>query len=301
MELDDIHRCHRQARTVDHAANRAIEFDVVELVLRGFELHRVFFVLVAQLFDIRMPIERVVVEVHLCVERDHIACAGDDQRVDLHKRGIHVEKGLVHGHQELGSALDLRTLKAEPEGDLAGVERHDAGRRVNRDGCDLFRGFFGNGFNVHAAFGRGDDNDAGGFAVDQQAEVKLARDVATFLDIDAFDLFAFCAGLLGDEDIAQHGFGMCAHIVIRTGEANTAAAVRIVGEVPGTAAACMNLGFDDPDVTTEFGGSLAGLVNCVGDRTAWDGHTEFRQQTFGLIFVDVHERIGPEDCCPQGP
>jgi hypothetical protein len=35
--------------------------------------------------------ERVVVEVHLGVERHHVAVAGDHQRVDLRERGVGVE------------------------------------------------------------------------------------------------------------------------------------------------------------------------------------------------------------------
>ena len=47
-ELDDIHGGHGQARAIDHAADRAIELDVVELVIRSFHLERVFLVEVAQ-------------------------------------------------------------------------------------------------------------------------------------------------------------------------------------------------------------------------------------------------------------
>ena len=48
-EFDDIHRRHREAGTVDHTANIAVEFDVVEVVFRSFDLKRFFLGEVAKL------------------------------------------------------------------------------------------------------------------------------------------------------------------------------------------------------------------------------------------------------------
>jgi hypothetical protein len=48
-QLDDVHRRHRQAGAVDHAADVAIELDVVERELRRLDLERVLFAEVAQL------------------------------------------------------------------------------------------------------------------------------------------------------------------------------------------------------------------------------------------------------------
>ncbi len=177
------------------------------------------------------------------------------------------------------------------------MEGHHAGGRIDGHRGDLFRSFLGHGFDIHAAFGGGDDHDARGLAVDQQAQIELAGNVAAFLDIDAFDLFAIGPGLLGDKNFTQHRFGVGADFVIRAGQANAAAAVGIVGEVPRTASAGVNLGFDDADIAAKFGRGLAGFVCGIGDRAAWNGNAEFREQTFGLIFVDVHERKGPEDGC----
>ena len=49
VELDDVHRRHRQAGAVDQAADVAVELDVAQVVLAGLELRRVFLVHVAQL------------------------------------------------------------------------------------------------------------------------------------------------------------------------------------------------------------------------------------------------------------
>ena len=43
---------------------------------------------------------------------------------------------------------------------------------------------------VHAAFGRDDDGDAAGLAVDQQSEVEFLRDVDAVGDVEAVDLLA---------------------------------------------------------------------------------------------------------------
>jgi hypothetical protein len=43
---------------------------------------------------------------------------------------------------------------------------------------------------VHAAFGGGDEGDAAGLPVDEEREVKLARDVRAVFDVDAVDLLA---------------------------------------------------------------------------------------------------------------
>ena len=111
VELDDVHRRHGEAGAVHHAADIAVELDVVELVLGGFELGRVFLGLVAHLFDLGMAEQRVVVEVHLGVEREHVAGAGDDQRIDLDDRGIEAGEGLVHAEHELGRGGDLLALR----------------------------------------------------------------------------------------------------------------------------------------------------------------------------------------------
>ena len=75
VELDDVHRRHRQAGAVDQAADVAVELDVVEAELAGLDLERVFLVEVAQLDDVLVAEQRVVVEVHLGVEREHVAVA----------------------------------------------------------------------------------------------------------------------------------------------------------------------------------------------------------------------------------
>ena len=73
IQLDDVHRRHRQPGAVDHAADIAVELDVAELVLAGLALDRVLLVLVAQRLDLGMAEQRVVVDRHLGVERQQIA------------------------------------------------------------------------------------------------------------------------------------------------------------------------------------------------------------------------------------
>jgi hypothetical protein len=86
VELDDVHRRHGEAGAVDHAADRAVERDVGEVVFRGLDLLLVFLGLVAQRDDVRVAEERVVVERHLGVEHAQLAVLHDDQRVDLEHR-----------------------------------------------------------------------------------------------------------------------------------------------------------------------------------------------------------------------
>ena len=75
---------------------------------------------------------------------------------------------------------------------------------------------------VHAALGRADEGDARGDAVDEQREVELARDVGAVLDVDAVDLLAGGAGLLGDEGAAQHLPGLVGGVLDRLGHADAA-------------------------------------------------------------------------------
>ena len=43
---------HRETSAVDHAADRAIQLDIIEVVLRRLQLRRILFILVPQRLDI---------------------------------------------------------------------------------------------------------------------------------------------------------------------------------------------------------------------------------------------------------
>ncbi len=176
VELDDVHRRHGEAGAVDHAADRAVERDVVEVVFRGLDLLGVLLGLVAQRHDVGMAIERVVVERNLGVEHFELAAGGDDQRIDLQHRHVLGDEGRVElGDQGLGLFGEIAG-QAERARRGAAVMRHDAGRRIDREGMDLFRRLVRDVLDVDAALGREDEGDAAGDAVDQRREIELLVD-----------------------------------------------------------------------------------------------------------------------------
>ncbi len=128
---------------------------------------------------------------------------------------------------------------------------------------------------LHAALGRGHHRDARGAAVDQHAEIELALDVAAFLDIDALDLAALGAGLLGDEHMAQHLAAAFARLLRRFHDAHAALARGIVLEAPGAAAAGMDLRLNHIGRAGEAARHLFGLLRRVGDRALGHGDAEF--------------------------
>ena len=160
-----------------------------------------------------MTLERVVVEVHLGIERDDVARTGDDQRIDLDQRAVEIGEGAVEAAEQCHEGVDLFARKAEREGDLAALIRLVTRGGIDRLLDDLVRRVVRHRLDIHAALGRGDDRDAAHRAIDQQREVELAFDVAAFLDIEPLDGLARWAGLLGHQVVAQHGGGIGAHFL----------------------------------------------------------------------------------------
>lgn len=238
-----------------------------------------------------MTVERVAVEVHFGVKRNHVAFARNDQRVDFDHGGVELGEGFVHAHDELGAGLDLLTFKAETESDLAGVERLNTGGRIDGDQEDFLRGLLGNVFDVHAAFGGSHDGHRRAGAVNQQREIQFPRDIAAFFDVDAFDFLAVGAGLFGDQDFAEHGLGVFLDLIDRLGQTDAAFFGVAVFKTPGATAASVNLRFDDPDIAAKFFGLLGRFVGGVSYTTARNSDAVFRHQLFSLILVNVHPLI----------
>ncbi len=147
----------------------------------------------------------------------------------------------------------------------------------------------GDGLDIRAAFGRDDEGDARGGAVDQQGEVEFLVDIGAVLDIEAAHLLAGLAGLHGDQRRAQHFLGVGLDLVERAGEAH-AALVAGGGllELALAAAAGVDLRLHHIDGAGQAARRLARFGRrqrrgAFGDRSA-----ELAQNGFGLIFVDVH-------------
>jgi hypothetical protein len=86
------------------------------------------------------------------------------------------------------------------------------------------------------------------FAVHQQRQIELGFDVRAVFDIQTVDLFAFRAGLVGHQRIAQHFLGVLGHVFLGEGEAHAALGVGIQFlELALAAAAGMDLGFHNPE------------------------------------------------------
>src|SRR3546814_6630263 len=79
VELDDVHRRHRKAGAIDHAADVAVELDVDEVIFRRFDFGRIFFGQVAQLGKVLVAEHRIAVERHLGVEHQQFVAVRSEE------------------------------------------------------------------------------------------------------------------------------------------------------------------------------------------------------------------------------
>ena len=96
--LDDVHRAHRQAGPVDQTADVAGQADVTQARLRGPQLGGVFFRSVAQLLQVGMAEQGVVVEGDLGVDgHARRRLSMHHQRIDLGEAAILLQIHLRQG------------------------------------------------------------------------------------------------------------------------------------------------------------------------------------------------------------
>ena len=228
-----------------------------------------------------VAVQRVVVEVHLGVERDHAAVAGNDQWIDLDEARVGVDERLVERQHRRRRLRRLPAFETEAVGQPVGVEPSHAGGRIDAHAEDLLRRRRRHLLDLHAALGRGDDGDAARRPVEQHADVELAGDVAAFLDVDAADLPPLRPGLRRHESHAEHGLGRVGRRLDRLHDLDAAALAPAAG---------VDLRLDHPDGTAELARRVLGLGPRIGDAAARHRDAEVRQQRLGLVLVNVHAR-----------
>ncbi len=281
-QLDDVHRRHGEARAVDHAPDGAIELDVVQRELRRLDLERRLLSHVAQRLDLGMAIERVVVEVHLGVERQETAVIGHDERIDLDEGGVGCLERVVDGVHELGGLRDLGALEAERERELARLKRSKTGARVNVFLEDALGRLVRDFLDVDAAVLAGHQHWLLGRAVENNAQIELARNAEALLHEDTLDHLALRAGLVGDQAHPDHG---------GRGRRGGVRALHDLDPATLAAAAGVDLRLDDHRSAAETDGYRL-RVGCIEhDFALGHRHAVCREDRLGLIFVDFHEAL----------
>ena len=148
---------------------------------------------------------------------------------------------------------------------------------------EIFSGVVGgHGFDIDAAFGGGDERDAAGAAIDQEREVKLARDGRVFHHIDVPHEPALRPGLWRDKRLPQHAVGLGVDFLNRLDELDAA---------PFASAAGVDLRLHDEDFAAEIASKRGRLLRTCRHSSIGHGRPVFPEQSLGLVFVNVHREV----------
>ena len=182
-ERDDVDRRHRQPGAVAEDADLAVELDVGDVLRARERLERVGGILVAHLGDVRVAVERVVVDRELRVERLHLAVRRHDQRVDLAEHRVEADEGVVELADDPGDLLLLgRILDAGAVDEPPGLPGLEALERVDVEADERVGVLLGDLLDLDAALRREHEQRLLGATVERQREVVLLRDVGRLLD-----------------------------------------------------------------------------------------------------------------------
>ena len=147
----------------------------------------------------------------------------------------------------------------------------------------------GDGLDVDAALGGGDDHRLGGGAVEQDGQVVFLFDVAGLGEVERLHLAAGRAGLDGDQRVVEHLVGVIERVGLGLGEFD--AALVAVGEGTLATPTGVYLRFDDDRSVGELRERRLKFSGGFGGNALGYGHSELLKERLGLIFVDIHGSI----------
>ena len=226
-----------------------------------------------------MAIQRVVVEIHFGVERQHAVVARGDQRIDFGERRVGGFKRAVKVGKEFRRFVHLLGPKPQAEGEFPSLKSLKADGRVHGFVEDFFRMLGGDRFDFDAAFARRYESGPGRRAVEHRAEVELPLHGQAFLDEQAPDEAALGARLRRYQLFPEHLARQPLRFVGASGELHPARFAAPSG---------VDLRFDDYGPAQVFGrgASLVGRLRHLASR---DRNSKARQDLLRLILVDFHK------------
>jgi len=154
-----------------------------------------------------------------------------------------------------------------------------AGERIDEHLDDLLGRAVRHFLDVHAAFAGGDERDLLGAPIGDHGHVVFLLDVGAVFDVQAVDLLAVGAGLVGLELHAQDVTGQTLDVVDGLGDLDATALA---------AATRVDLGLHDPHRAAQLLSRSHGFVNGKCRDASWDRHAKSAQDLFALVLVDFH-------------
>src|SRR5215213_7324521 len=274
MKHHGVHGRHCQPGAIDDAPDVAAELDERDSRLTRIELGRVFGIEVAQRLETGMTEQRVVVDGHLGVECEPLAIPGQNQWVDLGKRGVFSQIGVVElscdrcepGHPIGG--------QSEREADLSRLPGMETEKRVDQGPHNPLWSFASDFFDLDATLSARHDDVLTTRAIERDAEVDLLGDVDGGRDQHlAHDVSANVQ--------TEDRRGGLAGLLSGAGKLDAAGLAATSGQ---------HLGFDD-DRTACGLGQRSCLIGGCGDITRIRADAMVCEDLRRLVLVQIHYRV----------
>jgi hypothetical protein len=230
-----------------------------------------------------LSIESVVVDVDLGIEREQIAFRGHDERIDFDQARVLFQKQPIERLRELDELLGLLALEPETECELAALVRLQARGGMNVHPENLLRRMGGDFLDVDAARGRRDEGNAALLTVEHEAQVDLARDFRTGLDVHAPDRQTLGTRLPRDQALSDHR---------RRGRAHGIEILRELDATRLAASAGVHLRLDHPQRAAQRACGFDRLIRGTRNASARNGDAIVDEDLLGLEFVEVHRGVG---------
>ena len=246
-----------------------------------------------------MSIKRVVIEIQLRIEREHVAAFRHHQRVDFDHRAIACVECAKQSVEQFRRGFELRRFEGELLRQLARLKRLHARQWIYRFAQNFLRRFRGNCFDLNTAFRACHHQGCRDRTIAQDGKIKFARDLGRFRHQNFAHHPTGRACLMRDQSLPEHFFRNFARFLRRFDDMD--AAFESVLESPLPTAAGVHLGFDHKlgrrgDIaSSQFTRDRFGFVRSRSDFATGCGHSKFLEQLLRLVLVNVHRVLGAMD------
>ena len=204
MQLDDVHRRHRQPRAIYQTRNAAIQPNVIQTELTRCHLTRIFLSRVPHRHHILLPVERVVIKIELRIQRHHFAILRHRQRIHFDLGTVTLRIQIPQGREQLHRLIHQLAAQTKRRRQLPALIRLQSQRRIQRHRRDLLWRLLRHLFDVHPTLSRSDDRMRAVRAIKQNREIQFLVDINRLRDQHLAHQLPFWPRLMRHQGLPQH-------------------------------------------------------------------------------------------------